>query len=88
MDIDVADGKRLAWLAAQGEILTKRYDGNRVQVRCRLHERCVGQLKHQGVSVQRHESNGSASTEMPLDSVPGMESATSLTSDESADHVA
>jgi GTP-binding protein HflX len=37
-DLDIADGRRLAWLYAHGDVIERREDGDRVHIRARLSE--------------------------------------------------
>jgi len=57
VEIPVADGRLLAYLAAHGEVLSKRYYDSRVVVHCRVPQQCVGQIHHDG-GVVRERSNG------------------------------
>ena len=53
------DGRLMAYLAANGEILSRRYTGDRVIVHCRLPQRHLGQLEKQGVDISsRSDGNG------------------------------
>jgi GTP-binding protein HflX len=58
-DIDVetsaANGRLLAWLAAHGEVLSRRYEGERVIVHVRIPERHLGPLHQEGTTIQPHE---------------------------------
>lgn len=57
VEIPLGDGRLMAFLAAHGEVLSKQYGECRVVVHCRLPERCVGQLHHDGATV-RFRQNG------------------------------
>jgi GTP-binding protein HflX len=58
-DIDVetsaANGRLLAWLAAHGEVLSRRYEGERVIVHVRIPQRHLGPLHQEGTSFRPHE---------------------------------
>jgi GTP-binding protein HflX len=66
LDVDVSmgveNGQALAYLAAHGEVLSKRYDDSRVVVHCRISQRHVGWLDRHGVTVVAHR-NGKCSSE-------------------------
>jgi len=64
-DVDVEttvdDGKLFAFLAAHGEVLSRRYHDSRVTVHCRLPARHVGQLQSSGATVRPHVNSRAAS---------------------------
>ena len=51
VETSVDNGKLLAYLAAQGEILSRRYDENRVIIHCRIPERHLGRVRESAISV-------------------------------------
>lgn len=57
-DLDVTmsvdNGKLLAYLAAHGEILSRRYQDDRVTVHCRIPPQNLGKLQEEGVTVEPH----------------------------------
>jgi GTP-binding protein HflX len=57
-DLDVetnaGNGKLLAYLAAHGEVLSRKYDEDRVTVHVRIPQRHVGPLHQEGTSFQPH----------------------------------
>ena len=57
-DLDVetsaANGRLLAYLAAHGEVLTRKYDEDRVTVHVRIPQRHVGPLHQEGTSFRPH----------------------------------
>jgi GTP-binding protein HflX len=63
MDVDVEmgveNGRLLAWLASQGEILSKQYSDNRVVVHCRLPEKHLRQINPEEATIRRHVSDPS-----------------------------
>jgi len=67
LDIDVEagvdNGKLLAYLAAHGEILSRRYDGDRVFMHVRMPQKYVGKLRGEDVQVRSHAESPSG---MPL----------------------
>jgi GTP-binding protein HflX len=54
VETSVSDGKLLAYLAQHGEILSQRYDDERVVVHCRLPSRFMGRLTGMGATVRLH----------------------------------
>jgi GTP-binding protein HflX len=52
VETDAGNGKLLAFLAAHAEILERRYEGERVFVHCRIPERHLGGLRHEGTVVR------------------------------------
>jgi GTP-binding protein HflX len=57
-DLDVqtsaANGRLLAYLAAHGEVLERRYEDDRVVVHVRIPQRHVGPLHQEGTTFQPH----------------------------------
>ena len=61
VETSVDNGKLLAYLAAQGEILSRRYHDDRVTVHCRIPERHLGRIRESAISVvERPRVNGTA----------------------------
>jgi GTPase len=62
LDLDVETGVENGWLlsylAAHGEVLSKRYHGERVIVHCRLPQSHLGRIDGNGSVVRPHEING------------------------------
>src|SRR5207247_2421 len=54
VETSVANGRMLAYLAAHGEVLEKRYDGDRVRVHVRIPQRHLGSLYEEGTSFRAH----------------------------------
>ena len=58
VELDVSDGKTLAYLAAHGEVLSRTYHDNRVVVHCRLSQKHLGPLRRKvGIEVHRQRSS-------------------------------
>ena len=56
VEISVADGKMLAYLAAHGEILQRQYvDPDRVIVHCRIPQRHLGPVQREGTVIRQHQ---------------------------------
>src|SRR5262245_2088532 len=51
VETTVDNGKLLAYLAAHGEILSRRYNENRVTVHCRIPERHLGRVRESALTV-------------------------------------
>jgi len=72
MDVDVEtgveNGKLLAFLAAHGEVLSKRFDENRVTIHCRIPRHYLVRIQEPNTTVREHPLNGRA-----LPSVNGQE---------------
>ncbi len=54
VEMPVADGRLLAYLAAHGEVLSKQFHESRVVVHCRIPQQYVGQIHHDGGIVRQH----------------------------------
>lgn len=64
LDVDVEtgvdNGRLLAFLAARGEILSRRYNGERVTVHCRLPQKHLAHIEQEGGRVSSHARSGPA----------------------------
>jgi GTP-binding protein HflX len=58
VEMGVENGRMLAYLAAHGEVLSRRYQDSRVVVHCRIPRRHLGRVEEEGVVVRPH-GNGS-----------------------------
>jgi GTP-binding protein HflX len=56
VEMGVENGRLMAYLAAHGEVLSKKYDGRRVVVHCRIPRRYLGRIPDDGVVIRRHRS--------------------------------
>jgi len=57
VEASVTDGKLLAYLAAHGEVLERKYvAGDRVIVHCRIPERHLGPVQREGVLTRPHQT--------------------------------
>ncbi len=54
IEMGVENGRLMAYLAAHGEILSKRYVDSRVTVHCRLPRQFMGRIDEPGVTVRPH----------------------------------
>lgn len=64
LDVDVEmgvdNGRVMAYLAASGEVLSRRYHNSRVTVHCRIPEQYIGRLKEESnIELRSHATNGS-----------------------------
>jgi len=54
VETSVDDGRLMAYLAAHGEILSKRYGEQRVTVHCRIPQKYLGRIQGDGIVVRGH----------------------------------
>lgn len=52
VETGVENGKLMAYLAAQGEVLSKTYNDNRVEIHCRLPQKVLGRIDQDGTTVR------------------------------------
>jgi GTP-binding protein HflX len=52
VETGVENGRLMAYLAAHGEVLSKRYDGQRAIIHCRLPQRHLGRIHEPGTQVR------------------------------------
>jgi GTP-binding protein HflX len=55
VETHVGNGKLLAYLAEHGEILSQRYQEDRVTVHCRIPQRFVGRIHSDGTAVRTRD---------------------------------
>ncbi len=59
IETGVENGKLMAYLAAKGEILSRRFSDNRVTIHCRLPQKYLGRIEtSNGTTVTAHSENG------------------------------
>ena len=61
--MDVGNGRLLAYLAAHGEDLSKKYLGERVSVHCRMSANLLGRIQEDGVVVRQRRPTEAQSKE-------------------------
>ena len=65
-DVDVrtspANGRLLAWLAAHGEVLSRRFDDDAVTVHCRIPAALLGRIAADEAEVTPHDHTLAASS--------------------------
>ena len=54
VEMDVSNGKLMAYLAAHGEVLSQRYHENRVLIHCRIPQKYLGRITDPDVSIADH----------------------------------
>ena len=63
-DLDIVtgvdNGKLMAYLAAHGEILSKRFNDSRVTLHCRLPQKYVGRINDPNTEIREHDTDGCA----------------------------
>jgi GTP-binding protein HflX len=59
IELSVSDGKLLAEIHREGEVLEQRTVGDRLVLRARIDERLAGRLRRAGAVVDRERTNGS-----------------------------
>ena len=74
LDVDVEtgveNGRLMAYLAAHGEILSKRFNDSRVTIHCRLPRKYLGRIREENTDIRhRDNGNGHASENAPTDRV-------------------
>lgn len=71
LDVDVEMGVDNGWaqayLAANGEVLSKRYTDARVVIHCRIPRQHLKRMDRDGISVRTHHANGSGDTQCLTD---------------------
>lgn len=59
VDVDVEtgveNGKLMAYLAAHGEVLSRRFNDSRVVIHCRLPEKALGRIQDEGTSIRQRD---------------------------------
>ncbi|MFV1963783.1 MAG: GTPase HflX [Pirellulaceae bacterium] len=57
VETGVENGKLMAFLAAHGEVLSKRFDNRRVTIHCRVPQKYLGRIDEPGTEVRPHQDN-------------------------------
>jgi GTP-binding protein HflX len=62
LDLDIEtgvdNGRLMAYLAAHGEIMSRRFNDTKVVIHCRLPQKHLGRVSEPGTVVRRHPTNG------------------------------
>ena len=84
LDVDIEtgvdNGRLLAYLAAHGEILSRRYNENRVTLHCRLPQKFLGKIDEPNTEINTHTANefsSSSNGELAHEVMEDMESSRS-----------
>lgn len=56
IETSVGNGRLMAFLAAHGEVLSRRYEDERVILHCRIPQKYLGRIDDRATSIQPHES--------------------------------
>jgi GTP-binding protein HflX len=56
VETGVSNGRLMAYLAAHGEVLSRRYDGERVTIHCRLPQKHLGRIAETDASIHDHHA--------------------------------
>jgi GTP-binding protein HflX len=65
VETEVGNGRLLAYLAANGEVLSKQFSETRVVVHCRIPQRHLNQIRDHHTSIRPHQTNGHAAAFVP-----------------------
>jgi len=57
VELGVDNGRLLAYLAANGEVLSKHYNDSRVIVHCRISQQHLGRINSEAISVRPHRNH-------------------------------
>jgi GTP-binding protein HflX len=60
VETEVGNGRLLAYLAANGEVLSKQFSDTRVVIHCRLPQRHLSQIRDAKTTIRPHQTNGHA----------------------------
>lgn len=69
IEMDIGNGKLLAYLAAKGEVISTQYSEDSVKVHCRLPQKYLGRIDLNDVIITPHSPAGWESTELDVGSV-------------------
>jgi GTP-binding protein HflX len=62
LDVDIEtgvdNGRLMAYVAAHGEVMSRRFNESRVVIHCRLPQKHLGKVTEPGTVVRRHDPNG------------------------------
>jgi GTP-binding protein HflX len=70
VETGVENGKLMAFLAAHGEVLSKRFSDRRVTIHCRLPQKYLGRINDSGTVVRPHQDNGRPRSDDPKTDPP------------------
>jgi hypothetical protein len=81
VEADISNGKLAAYLAAQGEILSKQYSEESMLIHCRLPRNSVGQLKKMHAKIRLHERKQKVPERLHGEEAPRTDDPKELTED-------
>ena len=70
VETGVDNGRLMAYLAAHGEVLSKRFNSSRVVVHCRLPQQYLGRINEEGTTVRHRNSDQAAMDSTPEETTP------------------
>lgn len=56
VETGVENGRLMAFLAANGEILSRNFEGNRVTIHCRIPDKALGRIHEPNTKIRNHQS--------------------------------
>ena len=65
VETEVGNGRLMAYLSANGEVLSKQFSETRVVVHCRIPQRHLNQIRDRHTTVRPHHTNGHAVSPVP-----------------------
>jgi len=71
IEMDLDNGRLMAYLAAHGEILSKQYHDTRVTVHCRLPQRYLGRINKNTTVIRPHRNSGNCQADGLQARLPG-----------------
>jgi len=73
IETGVENGRLMAYLAAHGEVLSKRFTDTRVTIHCRMPQKYLGRIRAADATIRPHEGNGHADPACPATSPSAVE---------------
>jgi len=70
VEMGVGNGRLMAYLARHGEVLSKRYNNERVTIHCRMPEEYLGKIEGADVLISSHAMNGASDPDVEIDDAP------------------
>ena len=63
INMSVANGKTMAYVAAHGDVLSKQYEDDRVIIHCRMPQKYLGRINEEDVFVTERGKSTDAATQ-------------------------
>ena len=70
VELKVSDGKTMAYLADKGEVLSRRYEDERVIMHCRIAEKYIGRAEEAAIRITPHRVHEAAEHVQAADESP------------------